>query len=515
MDRRFGMIEKKFDLIIRNGKIIDGTGSPFFWADIAIKNGKIARIGKGLDDAHKIIDAHGLVVTPGFIDSHSHADNAILTYPDQMEKIEQGITTSIGGQCGESPAPNRNGMSGQKMQTMGDFLNEVKSIPQGANIATFVGHNELRCTVMGMENRAPSKEELEEMKALLRDGIEHGALGISFGLVYSPGCYADTEELIELAKVAGEYHALVAAHIRNENSALVKATEEFIEVIRAAGVRGILSHHKASMKENWGKVNHTLRLIDKANEEGVDVYCDVYPYTAWHTSLSTTFIPKEYRAVGSKELADLLRNPVIRAEIKARQLKVRGKDDLSWGQITKCAGYPEYEGMCLSEVAKVHGKDVYETIFDIISESHNLCYICGFSMCEEDVETVLAHPRAMVCTDSSVAKDAKVYHPRLRGSFPRVLGRYVRERKVTTLPEMIRKMKSMPASVYGLTGKGLLREGFDADICIFDPEKIIDHAEYMACHERAEGLNYVILNGEIVLENAVYNGKKMGKVLLR
>lgn len=509
------MVEKKFDLIIRNGKIIDGTGSPFFWADIAIKNGKIACIGKGLEDAHNIIDAQGLVVTPGFIDSHSHADNAILTYPEQREKIEQGITTSIGGQCGESPAPNRKGIDGRELQTMGEFLNAANLIPQGANIATFVGHGELRRTVMGMENRAPSKAELEEMKALLRDGIEHGALGISFGLVYSPGCYADTEELIELAKVAGEYHALVAAHIRNENSALVKATEEFIEVIRTAGVRGILSHHKASMKENWGKVNHTLRLIDKANEEGVDVYCDVYPYTAWHTSLSSTFIPKEYRAVGSEELAGLLRNPVIRAEIKERQLEVRGKDDLSWVQIAECARYPEYEGLCLAEVAKVHGKDVYETIFDIITESHNSCNICGFSMCEEDLETVLAYPRAMVCTDAGVAKDNQVYHPRLRGSFPRVLGRYVRERKVTTLPEMVRKMTSMPASVYGLNGKGLLREGFDADICIFDPEKIIDHAEYMACHERAEGLSYVILNGEIVVENAVYNGKKMGKVLTK
>lgn len=504
-----------YDLIIKNGKIIDGTGSPFLWADIAIKDGKIALIGKGLVGTSNIIDAKGLVVTPGFIDSHSHADNAILDHSDQIEKIEQGITTSIGGQCGESPAPKRKGMDGQDLQTMGEFLDMAKKIPQGANIATFVGHNELRRVAMGMDNRAPSMEELEKMKALLREAIEHGALGISFGLIYSPGCYANTEELIELAKVAGEYHALVAAHIRNENSALVDATEEFIEVIRAAGVRGVLSHHKASMKENWGKVEHTLRLIDKANEEGVDVYCDVYPYTASHTSLSATFIPKEYRSVDSRRLVHSLQDPVIRSAIKEEQISKRGNDDLSWAQIAKCAGHPEYEGMRVPDIAKIHGKDIYETIFDLIADSGNFCNVCSFTMCEEDVKTILAYPRAMICTDSSVAKNYQVYHPRLRGTFPRVLGRYVREQNVTTLQEMIRKMTSMPASVYGLSGKGLLKEGFDADICIFDPERIIDRAEYTACHERAEGLNYVILNGEVVVENAVYNGKKKGSVLLR
>ncbi len=519
---------KSYDLVIKNGRIIDGTGSPSYVADVAVKAGKIVEIAKGLKGGRQVIDAKGLVVTPGFIDSHSHSDNAVLTYPDQREKIEQGITTSIGGQCGESIAPVSRDVDPKQAgqigdfgkytdvcRTMGTFLDIAKNVPQGSNIAMFVGHGALRCAVMGMEDRAPSVDELEKMKWLLRDAMEHGALGISFGLVYSPGCYADTEELIALAKVVGEYHGLVAAHIRNEGDQLVKATEEFIRVVKAASVRGILSHHKASKIENWGKVSHTLRMLEDANEQGIDIYCDVYPYVAWNTSLSSTFIPKEYRTGGTKGMIALLQDPQKRAEIKVKLKEVRGQDDLSWALIAKCAGFPEYEGKRLNEIAALHGKDVYETIFDILVKSCNSCNVCGFTMCEEDMETVLAYPRAMICTDSSVARDFPIYHPRLRGSFPRVLGRYVRERKVTTLPEMIRKMTSMPAAVYGLKGKGLLREGFDADICIFDPDKIIDRAEFVQCHERAEGLNFVILSGEVVVEDAVYNGKRRGKVILR
>ena len=397
---------------------------------------------------------------------------------------------------------------------MGTFLDTAKEVPQGANIAIFVGHNALRRAVMGMEKRAPLEEELERMKELLREALEHGAMGISFGLIYPPGSYADTEELIALAKVAGEYHALVAAHIRDENNFVVRAAEEFIRVVRESGARGVLSHHKSTLKENWGKVNHTLRMIDEANEEGVEVYCDVYPYTASNTSLAVTFIPKEFHSPEGTDYRKLLADSETRKKIKENQIQKRGNDDLSWVQIIGCTGYPQYVGMRVSEIAKIHGKDVYDTIYDMIEKSGD-CNACYFTMCEEDVETVLRHPRAMICTDSDVVIKQTVYHPRLRGSFPRVLGRYVRERGVTTLPEMIRKMTAMPAAVYGLKGKGLLREGFDADICIFDPEKIIDHADFIQCHARAEGLNYVILGGEVVVEDAVFNGKRMGKVILR
>ena len=518
-----------YDIIIQNGRIIDGTGMPAYLADIGICGGKIARIGKALAGGAntRLIDAKGLVVTPGFIDSHSHSDRAILTYSDQIEKIEQGITTAIAGQCGSSPAPYGRdlvpspdaaiGDYGKKidiLRTMGSFLAVAKDVPQGSNVAVLVGHGTIRRAVMGMENRAPTAEELEQMKNLLREGLEAGAYGLSFGLIYPPSCYAETEELIELAKVVGEYHAVVAAHIRNESEALIKSVDEFIRVIRESGTRGVISHHKSAGREHWGKVNATLRLIDQACDEGVDLFCDVYPYIASSTSLSSRFIPKECCTGGNAGIVKLLFDPVERQKIKERNIRLRGWDQ-SEVLITVCAAYRQYEGLRLPEIAELHGKDVHETALDLICDSKNNVSACYFTMCEADVETVLAHPRAMIGTDSSVRGAMNCYHPRLRGTFPRVLGRYVRERGVTTLPEMIRKMTAMPAAVYELTGKGLLREGFDADICVFDPDRMIDRAEFVDCHERAEGLNYVLLGGEVVVENAVYQGKCNGGVLLR
>jgi len=492
-----------YDLIIKNGKIIDGTGSPALLADVAVNGGKIVRVARGIkEDAAQVIDASGLAVTPGFIDSHSHADSAVLKYPAQAAKIEQGITTSIAGQCGTSPMP------------MGDFFEKAKAIPQGANIAVFAGHGALRREAMGAENRPATPEEIEKMKALLRDCMEHGALGISFGLIYAPSCYADTAELTELAKVVAEYDGIAAAHIRNEGDTLVQAVEEFISIIRTAGIRGVISHHKAAGKNNWGKVTHTLRMMEAANAEGVEVYCDVYPYTASSTTIAARFAPSAYHSGGIGALADRLHDPEIRAEIREYMTSTWG-NDYKWVLITGCKAYPQYVGKTLEEAALLHGKDCADTVMDMIADSRAAGNACYFTMCEEDVETVMAYPRAMICTDSSTSEVYGFHHPRVCGSFPRVLGRYVRERGVTTLPEMIRKMTSMPAAVYGLTGKGLIREGFDADICIFDPDTIIDRAEYLEPKNRAEGLHYVLVGGEVVVENAAANGKCCGRVLLR
>ena len=513
-----------FDLLIRNGTIINGTGSPSFYGDIGITDGKITKIGKGLTGAKQVIEADGLVVTPGFIDSHSHSDGRVLEFPEQIEKIEQGITTSIAGQCGSSPAPvgcdvdpetapqiGAYGKSTEIYADAGTFLDILKEVPLGANMAAFVGHGALRRAVMGIENRAPTAEELERMKQHLRIAMDHGALGVSFGLIYTPGCYAQTDELIEIAKVVGECHGIIAAHIRDEGHTLIQAVDEFLEVVRASGARGVLSHHKAIWKVNWGKVHTTLRMLDQANAEGLDVYCDVYPYTASSTSLSATFVPAEKRALGTVKV---LRDPEQRAACKAWAQKRYG-EDLSWAQLNNCPAYPQYAGKRIPEIAKLHGTDGYDAIYDMIADSDNRAGACYFTMCEEDLETVLAHPRAMICTDSGVAGESKVFHPRLKGSFPRVLGRYVRERGVTALPEMIRKMTSMPASVYGLKTKGLLWEGMDADICIFDPRKICDKSEFTACNQRAEGLNYVILAGKVLVKDAVYQGGRPGRFLPR
>ena len=512
-----------YDLIIKNGKIIDGTGSPYYRSDIAIKDGKIAKIGKNLEDAEKIIDAKGLTVTPGFIDSHSHSDSSLLTFPDLKEKIEQGITTSVAGQCGTSPAPISRDINPENAKviggfgkvtdiykTMGTFLELAKGQSYGSNTICMVGHGQLRRAVMGMEKREPTDEEMEKMKSLLRDAMEHGALGMSMGLIYPPSSYSKLEELVALGKIVAQYGGVIAAHIRSESVQLIEATEEFIEIVKLSGARGIHSHHKSSgHKENWGKVSHSLRLIDKANEEGTEIYLDVYPYIASHTSASVTFVPDS-----GQNLLERLKDAGEREKMKEWGRKKWG-DDLSWAMASRCTAYPQYEGLRIPEIAKLHGKDVYDTVYDMILDSDNACSCCYFTMCEEDVETVLAHPRAMICTDSGVAGNRPVYHPRLRGTFPRALGRYVRERGITTLPEMIRKMTAMPASVYGLWSKGLIREGMDADICVFDAEKIIDKSEYTNCTLGAEGLSYVILGGEVVCENATYNGKRKGKLILR
>lgn len=397
------------------------------------------------------------------------------------------------------------------LKTFGSFANAVENHSLGSNTMCMIGHGDIREFVMGMSQQKPTKEELEQMKELVRDAMEHGAIGVSFGLIYPPGSYADTDELIEIAKVVKEYEGVVAAHIRSESDQLVEATKEFIDVVRKSGTRGVLSHHKAcSSSENWGKVNHTLRMIDAANEEGVEVYLDVYPYTASHTTTSVVFVPDSGR-----DLMKRLESQTEREKMRDWNNTKWWGDDYSWVQVVTCKGYPEYEGLFVPEAAKIHGKDEYETILDMIYKSNNSCSCCYYTMCDEDVMAVMAHPRAMICTDANVAGEKSTFHPRLKGSFPRALGRYARDKKVVPMYEMIRKMTSMPAQVYGLTTKGLIHEGMDADLCIFDAEKIIDRSEFADCNNRAEGLNYVILGGEVVVENAVYNGIRNGKVILK
>ena len=496
-----------FDLIIKNGTVIDGTGAEGFLADVAVKDGKIAAVGTTLGEATQVIDATGLTVTPGFIDSHSHSDGNALTFPQQIEKVEQGITTSIGGQCGSSVYPMR---KDGKIIPMSNFLQRVAQTPQGSHLATYCGHSTLRKAVMGMDVRDPSEEELEQMKDLLRDAMDAGAMGISFGLIYTPSCYSKTEELIALAKVAKEKGGIISAHIRNEGDHVIESVEEFITIAKAANIRGVISHHKSSIQRNHGKVKTTIAMIEKANAEGCDIYCDVYPYIASHTRLAATFVPSTYV---NSHLAEYMADPALRAEFKERGLNKWG-EDLSWVQLTVCTAYPQYTGMRISEAAKLHGKDQWDTLFDIL-ENQPGCTACFFTMCEEDVETVMSWSRSMICTDSSIVGDKLTYHPRLRGSFPRTLGRYVRERQVVSLPEMIRKITSLPAHVYDLKGKGQIAPGFDADICVFDPATIIDRATFTEPTHRAEGLKWVIVSGQVAAEDAVYNGNTSGKLLPR
>ena len=499
-----------YDLIIKNANILDGSGSEAFVSDVAIKDGKISKIAVGLSGADRVIDATGLTLTPGFIDSHSHSDNAIEKYPDQREKVEQGITFAIAGQCGSSVAPSV-GEDGN-LRTMGEFLRDNRDNLQGSGSTVLIGHNALRKAVMGNENRLATPKELEQMKELIREGMRSGAIGLSFGLIYVPGCYSDTNEVIELAKVVAEYDGILASHIRNEGDQLLEAVEEYITVVKASGCRAVISHHKSARQPNWGKVKQSLAMVDKANAEGADIYVDVYPYTASGTTLITSYVPKMFRPKGTTSVLSLLDDPEICENIKSYFHETRGNDHSST-MINQCPGYREYEGLNINEISDLRGQaDRMDTAFDLIRMTKGTVTACFFTMCEEDVEYVMKHPRAMIGTDSSVTKNMTHVHPRLRGTFPRVLGRYVRERGVTTLPEMIRKMTSLPAHVYGLKTKGRIAEGMDADICIFDADKIIDQANFKDCFLPNLGLNYVIINGKVVCEDGIYNGIRTAKV---
>lgn len=498
------------DIRIKNATIIDGTGAMPFRADVGILNGKITEIGNDSQNAKTVIDATGLTVTPGWIDSHSHYDSAIFTQPDQEKNVEQGITFSITGQCGISSI-----LKASSADQMKQVLADAAKIPQGASAAILVGHSTVRRMVMGTENRAPTESELEEMKQFVRGAMDAGAIGMSLGLVYVPGCYAAAEELIALAKVVSAYGGVLAAHIRNEGDTVVESVAEFLHIVKESGCRGIISHHKAMDPKNWGKISDTLALIDQANAEGAEVYFDVYPYCASATSLISRFLPKHLHPEGAVNQLALLDDPQICSAAKKWGLERWGAD-LSWTLVSSCPGCEEYEGMTIPEIAAKRGQtDQYETAFDLIRESKGRAHGCFFLAGEEDLQQALRHPNCMIGTDSYISRKGATYHPRLRGAFPRVIARYVRDLEVLPLIEAIRKMTSLPAFVYGLGGKGRIAVGADADICIFDADTIQDHADYTNCSLPNVGLRYVIIDGKIVLEHGVYNGTRAGKVLLK
>lgn len=500
-----------YDLIIKNATIIDGTGAAPYTGDVAVKDGKIAAIGEYLEGADKLIDATGLTVTPGFIDSHSHSDRMLKAFPNQREKIEQGITLSITGQCGFSQAPKvKDGV----LNKMSDFVTDVKDRPIGSSAALLIGHNTLRTAVMGKVNRPCTPEELQRMEELVQEAMDAGAIGLSFGLFYVPGCYAPTDEAIALAKVVARNNGVIAAHIRCEDDNVIESVKEFINISVSSGCRAVFSHHKAHGFSNFGKTKETLALINEANENGADLYLDAYPYIASHTTMLARFVPKAFHPEGTTNALSLLDDPAIVADIK--RWAEQWNNDLSWTLVTKCSEHPEYEGMNVNEIAELRGDtDRMDTVFSIIRETKGGAEACFFLMCEEDVENVLKHPRTMIGTDSAVAGKSRKYHPRLRATFPRVLARYVRERGIVPLLEMIRKMTSLPADVYRLPEKGRLLVGKDADLCIFDADEIEDVADFVHCERKNKGLCYVIVDGEIVVENNEFNGIRRGKIYLR
>ncbi len=521
------------NLLIKNARVVDGTGMPAYFAQVGIRQGKIAVIAPYVTEAaDRVIDANGLTLTPGFIDSHSHDDMIMETVPACPHKLEQGITTQIVGMCGHSAAPLAEQFYDEGLRIMRalcangvnthqpsrvDFPTYLAQLREdfGTSMGFHIGHGTIRTAVMGFAERKPTARELEQMKDHVRLAMEAGALGISFGMIYTPGTFADTEEMIELCKVAAQYGGDMTIHMRSESVRLVEAVEEVLSIVRATGIRCVISHHKVGGPANWGKVHHTLRMIDKINEEGYTVFVDQYPYSASSTGLASE-VPSRYLALPKPQLRALLEDPAGRREVVAAMEAGRDHNTVySHLMIGASQAYPQYSGLMVPQAAALHGKGRADTILDVLLADDFATSEISFSMCEEDVEYVMSHSRVMVGTDGLWYPDALGAHPRAFASFPRVLGHYVRERKVISFEEAIRRMTSMPAAVYGLNTKGMIRVGMDADLCLLDPDAIIDAADFKQWNARCPGLKHVFVAGQPVVTDSVHDGRLLGRKLLR
>lgn len=530
------------DIVIRHGKIVDGSGNPWFYGDVAVENGRIVQVGRVDGPARAVFDADGLVVAPGFIDSHSHADFVCAAVPAAESKIMQGVTTEVVGQCGLAQAPvNPKTLADLQAylapfipkgvepdwswQSLDDYLRRIESQGNSTNLAFLVGHGTLRLAVMGFEDREPTAAELEKMKALLAESMAAGAWGLSTGLIYPPGCFAETEELVELARVAAAAGGVYASHIRNEGDRLVPAVEEAIRIGEAAKIPVCISHHKAAGRANWGKTKQTLALMEAARRRGVDVTFDVYPYTAGNTLLSA-LIPGWAQAGSVEQMLQHLKNAESRARIKKDIAEgIPGWENLAksagWDNILLggCTVHKEFEGKTLAEVAALSGKDPADALLDLLLDERGEATISLFTIDEEEMQGLLAHPLAAVGSDGWASAVTGPLaqgkpHPRAFGTFPRVLRRYVRELGLLTLEEAVRKMTSATAQRYGLADRGLLRPGYAADIVAFDPEEIEDTATYENPFRYPKGIHYVLVNGKLSVGEGQLQGVH-GTVLRR
>ncbi|MFQ5979376.1 MAG: amidohydrolase family protein [Candidatus Heimdallarchaeota archaeon] len=533
------------DIMINNGRIVDGTGNPWYNGDLALFQGKIQAFGNlGEVGAKRSIDANRLVVAPGFIDAHSHSDTTTLVYRQMESTLMQGITTVVSGHCGGSLAPINPEMQEYIEKrfstwlppevelkiiwsTFDEYLKEEEKEGLGANVAHLVGHSTVRTAAMGMYDRDPTPAELKAMKKLVEEAMEAGAYGLSTGLIYPPGIYAKTDEIIELAKVVAKYGGVYDSHIRGEAKTLLAAVEEAIAIGERAGVSVQISHHKASGTENWGKSVETLRMIEAARERGIDVTVDQYPYRAGATVLSILLPPWAHDG-GSEKLLERLQDSALRE--KMRDDIEMGLPD--WENLAVSGGwenvYVTYvmteankivEGKNLLEIMELRGDpDVFTTLFDLLLEEEASPDMVIFEMHEDDIQRIMQHPLQMVSTDAGSGTITGPFskgkpHPRRYGTYPRILGKYVREKHVLRLEEAIRKMTSFPAQKFGLLDRGVLRSGMNADITIFDPKTVIDKATYQDPHQFPEGIQHVIVNGQIVVEKGKYTGELAGKTL--
>ena len=498
---------QQYDVLILNGKIIDGTGNSWFYGDVAVKDGKIISVGRLSNaTANKILDAKGLIVAPGFIDVHAHIENGVFERPTADNYIYDGVTTVITGNCGGSA------------DNLKIFFRRLDSMKTSINIASLVGHNTVRGLAMGLDNRLATPDEQKKMEALVAQAMKDGAVGLSTGLIYLPGMYSNTEEVIGLAKTAAQYNGIYASHIRNEENGVVDAINEAINIGKAANIPVEISHFKVSGPANWGRSKETLPLVEAARKEGYDVTIDQYPYSASSTNLGIR-LPDWALSGGSDSLKKRIADPVLHKQMIKEMLETQKKykyKNYSYAYVAMHAADTTLNGKNISEINILKGrkskpKEEAETILDMmIAGGAQMVY---HSMNEEDVRYFIKYPFNMIGADGGVSNGKGMPHPRTYGTNARVLGKYVREERLISLEEAIRRMTSLAAQKFQLKDRGLLKEGYAADIVVFDEGTVLDKATFENPHQFSVGFKYVLVNGQLVIDEGKHNGIRSGQTL--
>ena len=526
------------DILIKNGRVIDGTGNPWLHSDVAVMGDKIVQVRPHInEEARCLIDAQGLVVAPGFIDTHTHSDLRVFKHPEEDAKLMQGITTALIGQDGLSVAPldevNKepmmmrvSGLLGNYLEkwpwnSMAEYLAALEKLPPATNTMMLVPHGAIRAMVVGWESRSATPVELERMKQLLAEAMKEGGCGFSTGLIYPPGIYADRVELVELCRVTVDNGGFFVVHMRNESNLVLESMQEVIEICLEAGCPLHISHLKIAGKANWGKATQALGRLEEARVKGLDVSFDQYPYVAGSTMLDAV-IPPRFHTGGTAALLEKLKDPAIREEIRQVHEKIKPEswenwvESCGWDGIMVNAVKSETnrfaEGKSIAAIAKELGKTPLDAVCDLLIDEENSVTMTLFYGCEEDVKEIMQSEYMTLCTDGIVGGKP---HPRVFGSCARFLGKYVREEKVLSLSQAIRRLTSYPAQRLGLQNRGLIREGMKADISIFNSETIIDMGTFTEPDHYPQGIEYVIVAGQIAVEKGKITSVRAGKVLRR
>ena len=527
-----------YDVIIRNGKIVDGSGSAGYTADIGISNGKIVMIEEHISEPGALeIDARGQVVCPGFIDILSWACGPVLYDSEVRSVVQQGITTTVFGEGWSMGPVNDNVREGMKnfwmeynldysWHTLGEYLDYVEKKGTAVNIASFIGATTVRMYVVGFDDRPATAEEMEKMKLLVSQAMEEGALGLGSSLVYTPAFYASTEELIELSKVAAVNGGIYISHVRGEGADLLTSVRELLTISKEAEIPAEIYHFKAAGKDNWHLLDDAISLIEEAHQQGLDITADIYPYTAAATGLDA-MIPPWAKEGGDQALIRRLKDPQERKKMKQDILTSKSGWEnfyqMSGGGKNILVSYlseknKSLQGKSIEEIARIRKEEEIDTIFDLLEEEEGYGGGIYFLMSEENVKKKMQLPWVSFCTDEDAYRPEGLMgkrspHPRAYGTFPRVLGKYVREEKVLPLQEAIRKMTSLPAARLGFSDRGLLKTGMAADIVVFDSAQIKDQATYLNPHQYPTGISHVFVNGIEVVRNGKHTGALPGKAL--